>query len=380
MTKQLPVIWDADQHTVAKITILRSYLDAWFRIMGRRMLGQTITYIDGFAGPGRYRNHPDGSPLAALKAAEGAIATLKKDFCAAGINCAFIEASSARFAELSAAIAPYERLPRIDVSKFNTEFVNGIAQLRSNRPALFEGQAPIFIFADPFGPTGIPFSTLMQATASESAELLINLDADGAGRILQAKNRAHEKQLTALFGTESWRGSLSAVENLKELTVEILDLYKARLLDSDFKFVWPFEMRGKKDTLNYYLVFATKHPLGMEKMKAAMRKIDESGLYRFSDAHVGQQVLFGAEDIKFYATRMFERFRNTETSWDTVNAFALSETPFTNPTQMLALLQRNRKLIAKPTKGESLRVGSFSRAKVGSLSFGYFGTQQSLDI
>ena len=51
-------------------------------------------------------------------------------------------------------------------------------------------------------------------------------------------------------------------------------------------------MRGKKDSLNYHLVFATKHALGMEKMKEAMRAIDRTGSYSFSDAHVGQRECF----------------------------------------------------------------------------------------
>lgn len=380
MTKRLPVIWDADQHTIAKISILKGYLNAWFRILGLRMRNQTILYVDGFAGPGRYKNHPEGSPLAALRAAENAVSSLGNEFCAAGIHCAFIESSTDRFAELCEAITPYERLPRIEISKFNTEFVPGMALLRAKLPGAWTANGPLFVFADPFGATGIPFATLQETTASDAAELLINLDADGAGRILQAKNRGHEAQLTELFGTESWQQALTAIDNLKELTVQVLDLYKLRLLQSGFKFVWAFEMRGKNDTLNYYLVFATKHPLGMEKMKEAMRRIDESGTYCFSDAHANQQVLFGADDADFYAARMFENFRDTEVSWGTVNAFALSETPFTNSVQMLALLQRQNKLSVVPLAGEKLRAGSFPQQKVASLRFGYFGSQETFTI
>jgi hypothetical protein len=217
-------------------------------------------------------------------------------------------------------------------------------------------------------------------TSSEASELLINLDADGAGRILQAKNRGHEAQLDELFGNASWRQSLTAIGNLKVLTIQILDLYKQRLLQSGFTFVWTFEMRGKNDSLNYYLVFATKHQLGMEKMKEAMRRIDESGTYCFSDAHADQQVLFGADDAEFYAARMFDHFRGQEVSWGAVNAFALSESPFTNPTQMLAQLQRQKKLSVLPLQGEKLRAGTFPREKVAALRFDNFDHQASLEL
>jgi len=32
--------------------MLKAYLNAWFRILGMKRRGQTILYVDGFAGPG----------------------------------------------------------------------------------------------------------------------------------------------------------------------------------------------------------------------------------------------------------------------------------------------------------------------------------------
>jgi hypothetical protein len=45
-------VWDADSHTIAKTEMLKAYLNAWFRILGMKRRGQTILYVDGFAGPG----------------------------------------------------------------------------------------------------------------------------------------------------------------------------------------------------------------------------------------------------------------------------------------------------------------------------------------
>ena len=72
--KKFPTIWNAPPHTIAKIKILRAYLVAWFQILGRSRRGQELLYVDGFAGPGEYVNYPTGSPLAALSAAEEALA------------------------------------------------------------------------------------------------------------------------------------------------------------------------------------------------------------------------------------------------------------------------------------------------------------------
>src|SRR5881394_2232996 len=71
-----PVLWPLDDHTRAKHRVLRAYLDAWIPIMGQqalRMRDYTIgeprlLLVDGFAGPGRYRDGEPGSPLIMLDA------------------------------------------------------------------------------------------------------------------------------------------------------------------------------------------------------------------------------------------------------------------------------------------------------------------------
>ena len=64
MTKPLPTIWNADPHTLAKIEILKAYLSAWLPIIARTFTSP-IVYVDGFAGPGVYKNGKPGSPKVA---------------------------------------------------------------------------------------------------------------------------------------------------------------------------------------------------------------------------------------------------------------------------------------------------------------------------
>jgi three-Cys-motif partner protein len=63
--------WELAAHTAAKLEILEAYLRAWFPIVGRGRDFDRIIYIDGFAGPGRYKGGEDGSPIVALKAVCG---------------------------------------------------------------------------------------------------------------------------------------------------------------------------------------------------------------------------------------------------------------------------------------------------------------------
>jgi three-Cys-motif partner protein len=47
-------LWDAEPHTLAKIEIVRRYLFLWFSILSKK--SNRLVYIDGFAGPGGYKN------------------------------------------------------------------------------------------------------------------------------------------------------------------------------------------------------------------------------------------------------------------------------------------------------------------------------------
>lgn len=377
MSKRLPTVWPAEPHTVAKIEILKGYLHAWFRILGKTRPGETLLYVDGFAGPGYYTNHDEGSPLAALRVAEGAITSLDGQFAAKELHCVFIEADPKRYDVLKETVAPFVGKPRLTVTHEHCEFVTGIGRLSSKVPGPFLGKGPLFVFADPFGATMTPFRVFADCMRGDTAELLINLDADGAGRILAAEsNNRHDEQMDALFGGDCWKKRLTARGDLPALSLQILDLYKERLRTlHGVKYVWSFAMRsksGKSDTLNYHLVFATKHPLGMKKMKEAMRKIDGTGAYSFSDAHIAQQVLFRDDNDQVYADKLFAHFDGKTATPDDVETYALNETPFTSAKPMLILLQKKGRLEVEAVPGEKLKAGTFPDGKVKKLRFGKF--------
>lgn len=375
MSKRLPRVWPAEPHTIAKIAILKGYLKAWFRILGSTRRKEVILFVDGFAGPGGYTNHEEGSPLAALRCAEDALQELGAKFIAERIHGAFIETNRQRFDLLCEAITHFEGNPKLGVTKKCCEFADGMRQIRAEVPAPFAGEGPLLVFADPFGGTDIPFSIFAECMEAKTAELLINLDADGIARIHAAvTNNNRETQLTELFGSDCWREALTAGIDSRKLGLQILDLYKARLRTlPDVKFVWSFAMRGKTDALNYHLVFATKHSLGMEKMKEAMRAIDKTGSYSFSDAHAEQWELFRDGDAERYADNLFQTYNEKTISYEEAEAFALNETPFTNPKSMLAVLEKQERLQVETYENEPRRAGSFPKEKVRSLRFGHFG-------
>src|ERR671933_236258 len=64
-----PVPWECAAHTAAKHDIYRRYLERWFPIlMTGRKAYPSVTYAEGFAGPGVYCGGEVGSPVIAMKA------------------------------------------------------------------------------------------------------------------------------------------------------------------------------------------------------------------------------------------------------------------------------------------------------------------------
>src|SRR5207245_7314093 len=65
MAIPISTLWPLEPHTLGKHRVLKSYLDAWFPILGRT--SDRILFIDGFAGPGQYEGGEEGSPIIALR-------------------------------------------------------------------------------------------------------------------------------------------------------------------------------------------------------------------------------------------------------------------------------------------------------------------------
>jgi len=98
-------------------------------------------------------------------------------------------------------------------------------------------------------------------------------------------------------------------------------------------------MKSRLGTLNYHLVFASQRAIGLRKMKDAMRAVDKSGSYSFSDDTVGQKRLWDFSDPEQPANRMSTELGGTWRPYRDFEDFALNETPFENPKSMLQKLK-----------------------------------------
>ena len=123
-------IWTADAHTLAKIAMLRGYLNAYFSILGRSKRSQDILYVDGFAGPGEYANSSEGSPIAALNAASAAIVNAGGAWITGQLHCIFIEHAADRCGLTSANGSNTSIDPRVRPIVLENTFSDGISELQ----------------------------------------------------------------------------------------------------------------------------------------------------------------------------------------------------------------------------------------------------------
>ena len=89
---------------------------------------------------------------------------------------------------------------------------------------------------------------------------------------LAGKYANHRTILNETFGDESWERELSVVPK-SAIPKRMLALYRQRLRAiPNVNYAFPFEMQSKTGKIDYHLIFATRHPLGLEKMKEVMKQ------------------------------------------------------------------------------------------------------------
>jgi len=319
--------WQIEPHTAAKLKILDAYLRAWFPIITRGSNFDRIIYIDGFSGPGIYKQGEDGSPIIALKAALGVAAggnTIPLEFH-------FVERKRRVAAALKANIEhlkQHRNIPtniEIHVHEGQT-FAQAYDQHIRGR-LLAHARAPAFALVDPFGWTGIPMQILSELTKRPSTEFLVNFMFEEINRFIN-----HPRQrlnFDALFECQEWRKAFDM--NGFDRKKFIHGLYREQLRTAaGARYVRSFEMRNRRNTTDYFLYFASNNILGLAKMKEAMWKIAPGGDFTFSDAtDFNQAVLFAPEPDRQALMRLIaERFVKRRATVQQVESYVVEETPF----------------------------------------------------
>jgi len=265
-------VWPLEEHTIGKHIVLRSYLNAWLAILGTR--NERVLFIDGFSGPGEYEGGEDGSPIVALRALHE---HTYRDKINAEIIFAFIDSDQRRIDHLETKLAAYrDAHPKVKVETecgVCAEVVNRVL----DHVTKDGGQlAPAFVMLDPFGVSYTPMSLIARLLKNDKCEIYISFMWESINRFRGEEEFA--TPLDELFGTDEWRQGMDLQS--ADRKAFFYELYEAQLRKAGAGQVTYFELFNENRHI-YTIFFATKHRLGMDRMKSAIWTADPTGQFQF---------------------------------------------------------------------------------------------------
>jgi three-Cys-motif partner protein len=351
----MAAVWDLEAHTKAKHELLRRYLQAWFPILTNSGRTRRVLFLDGFAGPGRYVGGERGSPIIALS-------TLVDHASFSRLNRTqfvflFVEPDEERFASLEAelesfwASRPQGRPANVVVHAYNSTFADTAESLLRYLQDQKTSLAPTFAFIDPFGWKGVSLRLISDLLAFDKCEVLFNFMYDSVNRWVASEQQGVARHFDELFGTSEGEHRSAGQMSGDQRKVFLRDLYVRQLSSvGRFKFVRPFELidvdRGRTA---YYLVFGTRHHVGLKVMKEAMWALDPMTGARFSGFADQNQMLFQPEpDLGPLSAAIREHFAGKRTTVDEIERFVIEDTDYktTHYKRVLKDLEAGKGIVA----------------------------------
>lgn len=277
-----------------KHEILERYLGIF---TGKLQGFQTVYFIDGFAGAGKYRDGTKGSPLRSAQLAQ----RIAQDRWYQ-LHCINVEADPEVFKMLEMSTAAYDKF----VTNYSGNFVDHIPQILSDVK-----QQPALFFIDPFGFKDVEWQNLLPLFERKPdvhrytvTEILLRFDAPYLGRysgsvgVNNPQAKANERILFELFGIKNrteWDEIIPATgkryEDLAQAYQDRLRLY--------FKYVVRMPIRSRDNRLKYYLIFATRHEAAITGMNEVLYDVEgmrSTAIYEETSQKNQQLSLFGEDE------------------------------------------------------------------------------------
>jgi len=294
------VVWPFPPHTKGKHEVLRHYLEAWFPILGSKP--GRIVFIDGFAGPGEYQKGERGSPLIALEVFRQHRAQFKAE-----VQFVFIEKDEVRADHLKTLIEELRpSLPKgCQVEVLTGAFDETMTRALDVLDAQGKHLAPAFVMLDPFGVSDTPMAVIERILRGSRTEVYVSFMYREINRF--KATREFDRPLTNLFGTDEWRNGLELQGDARKEF--FYGLYENQLRKAEAKHVLHFDLY-EGNQLVYAIFFATRHWLGVERMKQAIWKVAPFGGFSFHGTR-SKQLTLGLATVDYTPLRqaLQERFK-----------------------------------------------------------------------
>jgi three-Cys-motif partner protein len=271
-----PVPWECAEHTGAKHDIYRRYLERWFPILltGKSNAFPSVTYAEGFAGPGVYSAGEVGSPVIAMRALASQVPPNK-----GVVRFVFIDDDKRCVKLLKERLtAEFPTRPR-PAQLMPVSVVEGTCadKLEAELDTLNAWGQPIFANLDSWGNAPVPFRLLERLAANIASEVIVTLQPQHFVRFVSDLGEEGDE----VFGGDgTWR----QVANMdpEQKSRHILTCYRNALRAAGFTFLLDFELVPRHGQ-PLYLVFGTGHRRGVEKMKDSLWEVDHTQGVGFRD-------------------------------------------------------------------------------------------------
>lgn len=268
------------KHLWSKIKdeILDKYMDPYLAKVNTR--GQPILLIDGYAGPGVFEDGSCGSPIILCEKAEK---LARDNYCAILIN------KKKKYHEILS-----KEIQQRGWSHLAEARLGDTQQVLREIPKTLKEQT-VFLYLDPFGPTGCDFDLLapfLNRNPKFSTEILLTMNMPGIHRL--AARHVHEADrkdesaiqnnrliLTRTFGGDYWREILLPDGIDKEIReMQLIEAYQKKL-SRCFQYVRSCPVRkGTDKQIKYFVVFASHHRDALILLNDIMVKAYSAGMHR----------------------------------------------------------------------------------------------------
>ena len=248
------------ERSQVKTKIVVKYFWSWATIMKGR--SSKIGYVDLFAGPGKYEDGTDSTPILVLKKA------CEDDDIRNKLVSVFNDMNPEHAQDLEDAI---DSSPEISMLKRKPRVIN--TEVDEELAKVFESMKtiPTLFFVDPFGYKGLSIQLINSFVRNWGCDCIFFFNYNSINRSITIE--AVEEHIDALFGKDRADELRSLPSSLDPFDREssIIKAISQSLTENAGKFVLPFRFRDERGTrTSHYLIFVSKHIRGYNIMKDIM--------------------------------------------------------------------------------------------------------------
>jgi len=356
------------EQSLVKATIVSKYFDAWSSVIiatQKRYPNRSsnkIAYIDLFAGPGRYLDGSQSTPLRILQNA------IQNPDVRERLATLFNDKDEENAQSLESAI---NSLSGIEKLKYPPHVEN--KEVGEEIVKMFEKMSlvPTLFFVDPWGYKGLSLRLVNSVLKDWGCDCIFFFNYNRINMGLS--NPMVIEHMNSLFGEEratNLRPKLDILSPRERELIIVEELCQA-IKSYGNRYTLPFRFRDSKGKrTSHHLIFVSKHFRGYEIMKDIMAREStyaDQGVptfeYNPADFLPKQTLLFKlSRPLDDLQEMLLKSFAGQTISMIEIYQQHNADTPYikSNYKEALKALEENGKIVAKKPDGKSRRKGTFA--------------------